>query len=316
MLMPMAQTWFTSTGAVLPKSASRGSKGVLPIIAAGCAILFLSQGVVGQDYMKQATIVTTEASLEISANSPRPLAQVIDALQQAYGWEINYEDAQYRSVPDYKEVPAPQYFATKAGTKIRVPSGGNFSVTVPVRSISDASPDEQTTLQAIVDAYNQSENPGRFELRKDLKGNFDLVGISARDGRSTVAIHPLLDTEITIPKKQRTLLEVVDLVCSTLSLKSHSEVSLGVYPRTILLATPTTGGASKVPARQLLAEVLSSASRGIRWQLLYDPEGQDYFLNLSTVANKPPVRKATAQTTTAEGGGTTTIVQSSPSIKK
>jgi hypothetical protein len=207
----------------------------------------------------------------------------MDALQQTYGWQINYEDAQYQSPPDYKEVPAPQYMTAKAGTTIRIPSGGNFQVTVPLKNSSDAAPDEQMILQTIVDAYNKSDNPGRFDIRKNLDGSFEVVGTSIRDGRTAVKKQPLMDTAITIPKKQRTELQAVELICSAVSQKSHVEVSLGVYPRTIMVASQTSVGGSKASARELLADALSSATRKISWRLVYDPDAKNYFLNLTAV---------------------------------
>jgi hypothetical protein len=47
-------------------------------------------------YQKQAAISETEGIVHIAANSPRPLAQTLDALRQKYGWGVDYEDPQLK----------------------------------------------------------------------------------------------------------------------------------------------------------------------------------------------------------------------------
>src|SRR5579862_5238750 len=62
------------------------------------AMQALSQTAPGaRPYLKEAAISQTAGTVRIEANSPRPLAQVLDALRQKYGWVVDYEDPQYVS---------------------------------------------------------------------------------------------------------------------------------------------------------------------------------------------------------------------------
>ena len=111
-----------------------------------------------RSYSKDATISLSGGTVHIVANSPRPLEQVLDALQQKYGWAINYEDPQYISSMD---------IVTSAGgdSRSKLPAGETFAV-----EFSATAPEEEKILHLVVDSYNQSKNPGRFrELRRDTQ---------------------------------------------------------------------------------------------------------------------------------------------------
>ena len=46
-------------------------------------------------YMPAPRIEETESFLEITANVPRPLDDILSALAHEHGWHINYEDPRY-----------------------------------------------------------------------------------------------------------------------------------------------------------------------------------------------------------------------------
>jgi hypothetical protein len=46
-------------------------------------------------YMSQPRMEETKSSLEITANAPRPLDDVLAALAHQHDWHINYEDPQF-----------------------------------------------------------------------------------------------------------------------------------------------------------------------------------------------------------------------------
>src|SRR5579864_5462187 len=125
--------------------------------------------------LKEASITETANSIHIAANSPRPLTQVLDALRQKYGWNVDYEDPRYLSKSDIVERTAPNSAAHL------FPAGGALDVDVPAGTPATAPPPEEKTLQLIVDAYNQSKNPGRFELRKNEDGSLAIVGVGEQN---------------------------------------------------------------------------------------------------------------------------------------
>ncbi len=239
-------------------------------------------------FAKQAVVNEVAGKIHIAANSPRPLAQILNALQENYGWQINYEDARYTFKPDFSEVAAPHYLNPKAGATIKVPSGGAFTIEVGSSKDSATMPDEEKTLRSIVESYNQSGNPGRFEVRKSTTGSFEIVGIGAHDPSGKIAsTQPALDFPIFIPRKQRSAFQAVQAICTSLSQHGHIPVSLGVYPTGLFRVTRSTIGGSRIEARLLLAEALQATGRKMSWRLLYDPETRTYVLNVAPVASPP-----------------------------
>jgi hypothetical protein len=85
--------------------------------------------------------------VHVTANSPRPLLQTLDALHRTYGWLAGYEDPRYESRRDVVDV-------MNNGSRVEVPAGEEFSVEFPANA-----PDQEKTLRLIVDAYNQTKNP-------------------------------------------------------------------------------------------------------------------------------------------------------------
>ncbi len=237
-------------------------------------------------YLKQATISESGGTIRLVANDSRPLAQALEALQQKYGWRVNYEDPQYISKLDVIEPKGPQDKSSQPGGQRRVPGGGNFVVEFSVAPAPNAIPDEQKTLQMLVDAYNKSGNPGRFELRKDKdrqEGVFDVVGTAAHDSQGKIAPQQvLLDSPVTIPAQERTFSDTVDLICQTIEDKTHVKITLGIHPLG-LDRTNVTAGGKELSARSYLFRTMESTSRKLVWRLLYDPESNSYFLNIHQV---------------------------------
>jgi hypothetical protein len=269
--------------------------------------------VLGQStYAKQATISETSGKLRLVANDSRPLAQALTALQQKYGWLVNYEDPQYVSKLDSTSVKGPD------GER-RLPSGGEFTVELGPASTPAVPPDEQKTLQLLVDSYNKSSNPGRFELReeapivkdpaindqagkdqsskdqprKDQPGKdsankaplriFSVVGTSAHDSQGKISPQSvLLDLLITISAQERSFSDTADLICQNLTDKSHTKVSLGVYPLGLARSNVTIGG-KDLAARDYLARAIEATSRKLVWRVFYDPDSNSYILNLHQV---------------------------------
>lgn len=224
-------------------------------------------------YLKQATISQIGQKIHVTANSPRPLAQILDALHEKYGWVVNYEDPQYTSHADSVEV-------ADGTTHSQVPSGGNFEV----EFAAESTPDEEKTLHLVVDAYNHSRNPGQFELRHDAQSNFDIVGMAAHDEKGTIAEQQvLLDRPVTLPSEERTIVDTINAIFQTIALQSHTAATLGVYPRSLLGHTPVKVGGTKITARELLRQSLQGSHRKFYWRLLFDPASRGYFLDLHVV---------------------------------
>lgn len=252
-------------------------------------VLFLLNGCGYGAYAQTASAkppVITEAGakIRIATADARPLDQVVNALQQKYGWRINYEDPQYISKLDLRD-------AKSSSDGRPEPGGGSFAVEVPTGPSADAPPDEEKTLQLIVDAYNQSNNPGRFDLRHPSTEQFDIVGMSAHDEKGKISKQAVvLDTPITIPAEDRTVADTVDLICQKVSDKTHISVTLGVHPLGLDRQRATVGG-KEMSARAYISTATEPTGRKISWRLLYDPDSKSYVLDLHQFRVPPPSSK-------------------------
>jgi hypothetical protein len=243
------------------------------------AVIFLALSAFTQtagagNYLKQAKISRDGSTIIIDANSPRPLAQVLDALQVKYAWSIDYEDPQYTAVADVVDAP-------KSSPLPKLPAGAAFSVQFPANA-----PDEEKVLRAIVDSYNKSKNPGQFELRH-ADGIFYVVGDAAHDEKGGIAKQQvLLDAPVTLANEERTVTETVKLMCDQLAAQSGMQVTLGVTPRRPMDRNSIKLGGTKIPARDLLLQALHATHQNLYWQLLYDPSSKGYVLNIHAL--NPP----------------------------
>lgn len=224
----------------------------------------------GNPYQKEATVSETKGVVHISANSPRPLEQVLDALQLKYGWLVGYEDPQY-SPQDLTDSPG--------GAQLQLPNGGSFSVEFP-----SSSPDEEKTLRLIVDFYNHSKNPGQFEVRRGPENVFFVVGVGAHDAKGGISQQaPPLDAAVTVSSDNRSLTDTLDLLCQEITKQSHTDVQVAVSPRSLLSKTSMKIGGNKIQARELLIQILAASHHKLYWRLLYDPSSKGFLLNVHSL---------------------------------
>jgi len=225
-------------------------------------------------YLKEATITQTGKIVRIDANSHRPLAQILDALRQKYGWVVEYEDPQYVSSIDLVTEPG-------SNPQSQIPAGAGFSVEFPATA-----PDQEKTLRLVVDSYNHSKNPGRFDVRRNTQGNFFVVGTSAHDEKGGISPQQVLfDLPLTLPSEERTITETVNLICQEITSQSHTAVTLGVSPRSLLDRATVKLGGGKVPARELLLQSLTATRHTLYWRLLFDPDSKGYLLSIHSTGS-------------------------------
>jgi len=268
-------------------------------------------------YLKEAQVSEAEGSVHVVANSPRPLQQVLDALCRKYGWAVDYEDPRLTSQLDLVDVADPVTHAPHAQI---LPAGGKFTVDFPAVSIAPPSPastqtpadstkpasappvsapvvsdDEEKTLRLVVDGYNKSDNPGRFEVRKNGEGNLAVVGTAARDAKGQISSQkPIFDTPLTVVRRQRTATETIELLCKKLTALRGAKVAIGVNPRNLLDHTPVTVGASKAPARDLLRQTLTAAHCNCYLRVVFDPTSKGFYVSIHSIQVPKSVTKGPA----------------------
>ncbi|HTY84272.1 MAG TPA: hypothetical protein VMB19_08630 [Silvibacterium sp.] len=206
--------------------------------------------------------------MRISADSPRPLEQALDGLQQKYKWAVDYEDPRYTSRTDLRETDLHTW----------LPAGGSFTADLAPGTVA-----EDEILQSLVDTYNHSQNPGRFELRRQGSG-FAVVGTAARDEKGEVARQRvLLDAQISLVRKQRTVAQTIDAICREVSLRTHIKVAVAVSPTAVLGGALVSAGGRNATARDLLAQSLAATHHNLYWRLLFDPNSRSYFLDIHSL---------------------------------
>ena len=227
-------------------------------------------------YLRQATVIETVGVVHITANSPRPLLQMLDALQRRYGWIVGYEDPRYSSHLDLVDV-------VDNGLPTELPAGGEFSVEFPA-----SSPKPEKILRLIVDAYNQGKNPGRFELRRGAEGDFYIAGIAAHNEKGTMSEQqPMFDAAVTLTTQERTIADTLDLICHAVTAQGQINIVVGVSPRTVLEYRTVRIGGTKISARELLLQCLRATHRNLYWRLLFNPTSNIYFLDIHSVRLAP-----------------------------
>ncbi|HTS35335.1 MAG TPA: hypothetical protein VMH04_06665 [Candidatus Solibacter sp.] len=231
-------------------------------------------------FLKQATVSESDGAVHIESRSPRPLLQILDALRNKYGWVVSYEDPQYTAAADLSEPPPAA--ATGQMPTPQLPKGGSFTV-----QFSAKAPDEEKTLRAIVDSYNQSKLSGHFELRKGTTGNLYVVGTGAHDDKGGVANQsPVLDVAVTVAAEDRTYTDTISMICQQTATQSHADITLGIYPRNVFDYTNVKLGGNKIQAREMLLQTLQASKKNLFWELLYDPNSKGYYLNLHSTGAK------------------------------
>lgn len=219
--------------------------------------------------------------LHINARGAPPLLQAVDALQQKYGWAVNYEDPQYANNPadeNHRLSPPHRLHAEATGN---VGNDSGFSFQFNVGPDPNRPPDEEKLLNALVDVYNQSGGAAQFKVLRQQNGNFTMVGVAVRvaAGQFTEQ-QPILDLPITIARERRTAAETVALVCRKIAQQGKTPISLSSVGGSFLRDANVVVGGSGVPAREMLQRVLAATGGKTYWQLIYDFGTGGYRLNL------------------------------------
>jgi hypothetical protein len=228
--------------------------------------------------LKKPLIYQIGQNVHINAAGARPLLQAVDALQQKYGWTVSYEDPQYPPAIGRPVTPAPGPVRRHPNTSNSGPAGFTVQFNVP----ADSPPDERIILGLLVEANNQSNDAGQFELRKENDGGFAIVGVGVRDQNGETSIQrPVLDSLISFEAQPRSATETIALICEKTSQQNKIQVTLNVATSNLPQGKTVALGASGVSARTLLSRTLASIGGGFYWRLLYDSNGTRYELTIS-----------------------------------
>jgi hypothetical protein len=225
-------------------------------------------------YLSHPEIEETEIWLKITENSPRPLDDVLTALATQHGWHINYEDPRYAEADLVDSTAASWLEKHPEGRHVHTIAGGAFFVQIPLDGLFPMDP--MQIIPAVVDAYNHSGNPGRFELRTTVQGSFDIVPTSAANGPQK----PILDTLMSF--------DATETVSAPKSLEKFCDELTRASGETVVLVLPPSANrylqariqqhSQNQPAREILREMYKQVGSTDRWGLLYAPDTDRFYL--------------------------------------
>ncbi len=224
----------------------------------------------------------------IDADGERPLLRALEALQQKYGWIVDYEEPQYPAYADRAEnvasLPSRRHANARSGRR------QSFSVEFTVGPTPESPPDENTVLTTVVNAYNEGNAVVRFELRdennsandkgRQQEQRFDVVGINEIDHQNGAeSQQPILDVPITLRREPRSAAHTIFAICDRVSEKSKVSIAVGAIDGNLSGSQVAIGGFG-VSARTLLSSTLTSLAERLSWRLIYDSSSKSYQLSV------------------------------------
>jgi hypothetical protein len=260
----------------------------LPMVLFSLTGRNFSQAANATSHLKKPLIYQIGNVVRINADGERPLLRALEALQQKYGWIVDYEEPQYSA--DGAGAGSAASLRSRRHADARDGARHAFSVEYNVGPTPDSPPDEKSVLTTVVDAYNDDNSAAPFELRnendseraggKQQERRFDLVGMNVRDDRDETQRQPILDRPIILAKRSRSAERTMALICQRVSERSGIAVSVGAIDASVAGSHQVEIGGVEAPARTLLLHTINAVGNHLNWRLLYDSNSKSYELSV------------------------------------
>jgi len=265
----------------------------------------------------------------LNIDDPRPVAKAVEELVARYDYVITYEDPRFSHEDDLQDVTAQvrrdlDQYPTGKAPKVIGPRGGKLTLTLP----SSAPVNSQTmasVLDKLIRAQSTRGEGGHFRVMQ-VGDVFHVVPTEVRDRNGNwIAQSSILDSPISLPTENRSEVGMIDAIVKAVSADAHVKVHIGSgigggianpnRPASYRLGADNER-ASDVLMRALV--LLNDPKAGtwipqrLRWQLFYDHDGNEYYLNFSVVPDLPSAPLPTGAQKTSTGSsvsGTSTHPQ-------
>ena len=225
---------------------------------------------------------------EINVDTSRPVAAVVEHLEQRHGVVITYEDPSYVHESDISDVTVQvrkdlHRYEKGRAPRVLVPRSAHLRLRYTVSRPGSLLLDLPGVIQSLLDTHAEQGNPGVFTLdRTDEMFHVIPAMVKNRDG-NLVAARAVLDTRISISKAERTCGETLAVICSAVQKATGERFTLGMIPMPLVGGERIRVGASNEPARSVLIRILAGVQSRLSWQVFYDPGLRWHILNLHVV---------------------------------
>jgi hypothetical protein len=242
-------------------------------------------------------ILGTAAQAEtFTTSGRRPMLEVVQALQKEYGWRISYEDPALEYTGDLEDLTSPAYKATHTDPRdvLLVPLAKPFTFSW---TSSAQTPDARSVMEQCVAQHNGSGNPGAFRVY--YQGDaLHVIPLAAKNaGGAMVPAVSALDSIVSFPAQQRTLIDTISLILNLVHRTSGVQAVVGMAAGNAM-TKPISIAANGISARDALLLALDAYQAAnleaglpwhpMTWALLYHADQKMYYLNLFTVRPAPP----------------------------
>jgi len=225
--------------------------------------------------------------LHLAVHSPKPLQDICFQLEEALHWRISYEDPPVLAGDELVPEMNP------GGVSRLVMRAQPLSIDVPTKN-STSSEVKRDTVRTILDAYHRSGN--RAVFREIQQGDFIHIvpdAVRGEDGRLQ-RFQPMFDTHVTIPRGTYSLGVLTSEILSQVGQIRGIPIMRATVPINLFAQATVTEAANDEPARDVLMRAFEGINEQriadhlsvlrLTWYLLYNPNGQHYFFNVTSVA--------------------------------
>jgi hypothetical protein len=246
---------------------------VLPFLATVACGVVVTASATGAAQVQQGAI---------TVDDPRPLASAVAELEKRHGWVVTYEDPPYESAGDVRDVTGAVRKDSDLSKTVLVPNGGLFVFNYVLANLA-GSPDPQTVLPALLDAYHLSGNPGMFRLLR-TESVFHVVPATSQNSRGGVAPRTSrLDVLINIRAQDRSALEMLQAILRAVSESTGTNLVVGTVPTNLLLQTRVRQPVSNTTATTALIRTFAATRKNLSWQLFCQPGTTTCAMNVHVV---------------------------------
>jgi hypothetical protein len=239
-----------------------------------------------------ALTVASGKTKTISSNKPRGIMDILQQLEQTYGWRITYEDPPYESADDLVDAASSGYKAANPGAAFLIPRPRLITISFEEPTDPKVVADKQAAIDAII-ARAVQNGGGSFTVLHN--GDFSHVfpkAVKKTTGETSTLV-PLLDTPVSLPAAMRTVGEAVEAVLSQVSRLRGMSIAEGTIPTNLFRNQTEMTEAHNEKARDVLVRFFEDANgdfliKGlfpirVTWHLLYDANEHGYFFNAHVI---------------------------------